>query len=205
METFKNILAFPMYLTAVWLLWVLGNQRGMDAVALALIGLVVLAAGLWAFERSRYAEKGGARALAWLLIAASAVPLLMVDRLPTPSASAQAEGIEPYSAQRLAELRTEGRTVFVNMTADWCVTCKANEARVLSQPAFKDALQAANAVYMVGDWTNVDPAITEFLEQHGAVGVPLYVVFRKGQAEGQVLPTILSPATAEAALRGDAP
>jgi thiol:disulfide interchange protein len=205
METFKNILAFPMYLTAVWLLWVLGNQRGMDAVALALIGLVVLAAGLWAFERSRYAEKGGARALAWLLIAASAVPLLMVERLPTPSAAAQSEGVEPYSAQRLAALRAEGRTVFVNMTADWCVTCKANEARVLSQPAFKNALQAANAVYMVGDWTNVDPAITGFLEQHGAVGVPLYVVFRKGQAEGQVLPTILSPTTAEAALRGDAP
>ena len=205
METFKNILAFPMYLTAVWLLWVLGNQRGMDAVALALIGLVVLAAGLWAFERSRYAEKGGARALAWLLIAASAVPLLMVERLPTPSAAVQAEGVEPYSAQRLAALRSEGRTVFVNMTADWCVTCKANEARVLSQPVFKDALAAANAVYMVGDWTNVDPAITEFLEQHGAVGVPLYVVFHPGEPEGRVLPTILTDASVQEALVGDAP
>jgi thiol:disulfide interchange protein DsbD len=205
MENFKNILAFPMYLTAVWLLWVLGNQRGMDAVALALIGLVVLAAGLWAFERSRYAEKGAARALAWLLIAASAVPLLMVERLPTPSAAVQAEGVEPYSAQRLAALRSEGRTVFVNMTADWCVTCKAIEARVLSQPVFKDALAAANAVYMVGDWTNVDPAITEFLEQHGAVGVPLYVVFRAGEPEGRVLPTILTEASVQAALAGDAP
>lgn len=205
METFKNILAFPMYLTAVWLLWVLGNQRGMDAVALALIGLVVLAAGLWAFERSRYSDKGTARALAWLLIAASAVPLLMVERLPTPGASAQAEGVEPYSAQRLAALRGEGRTVFVNMTADWCVTCKANEARVLSQPAFKAALAEANAVYMVGDWTNVDPAITEFLEQHGAVGVPLYVVFRAGEPEGRVLPTILTEASVQAVLSGDAP
>jgi thiol:disulfide interchange protein len=205
METFKNILAFPMYLTAVWLLWVLGNQRGMDAVALALVGLVVLAAGLWAFERSRYAEKGIARALAWLLIAASALPLLMVDRLPSPGATAQAEGVEPYSAQRLGELRAQGRTVFVNMTADWCVTCKANEARVLSTAAFRDALKAQDAVYMVGDWTNVDPAITAFLEQHGAVGVPLYVVFRKGEPEGRVLPTILSEAVVQAALRGDAP
>lgn len=204
METFKNILAFPMYLTAVWLLWVLGNQRGMDAVALALIGLIVLAAGLWAFERSRYSDKGMARAMAWLLIAASALPLLMVDRLPTPAASAQAEGVEAYSAQRLSALRAEGRTVFVNMTADWCVTCKANEARVLSQPEFKATLRDTNATYMVGDWTNVDPAITAFLEEHGAVGVPLYVVFRKGEAKGEVLPTILSQSKAEAALRGDA-
>jgi len=91
------------------------------------------------------------------------------------------------------------------MTADWCVTCKAIEARVLSQPVFKDALAAANAVYMVGDWTNVDPAITEFLEQHGAVGVPLYVVFRAGEPEGRVLPTILTEASVQAALAGDAP
>lgn len=205
METFKNILAFPMYLTAVWLLWVLGNQRGMDAVALALIGLVLLAAGLWAFERGRYADKAIGRVFAWLLIATAALPLLMVDRLPIPNAATHAEGVEPYSAQRLAALRAQRGTVFVNMTADWCVTCKANEARVLSQPAFKDALGTAGATYMVGDWTNVDPAITAFLEEHGAVGVPLYVVFRAGEPEGRVLPTILSQSAVEAALRGDGP
>ena len=205
METFKNVLAFPMYLTAVWLLWVLGNQRGMDAVALALIGLVVLAAGLWIYERSRYSEGRGARALAWLLLAASLLPLAAVHSLPTARSGAVAEGVEPYSAARLSALRTEGRTVFVNMTADWCVTCKANEARVFSHDGFKATMAQLEAVYMVGDWTEVDPAITVFLEQHGAVGVPLYVVFRPGDSEGQVLPTVLTLGAVEAALRGRTP
>jgi len=205
METFKNVLAFPMYLTAVWLLWVLGNQRGMDAVALALIGLVVLAAGLWIYERSRYSEGRGARALAWLLLAASLLPLAAVHSLPTARSGAVAEGVEPYSAARLSALRAEGRTVFVNMTADWCVTCKANEARVFSHDGFKATMAQLEAVYMVGDWTEVDPAITVFLEQHGAVGVPLYVVFRPGDSEGQVLPTVLTLGAVEAALRGRTP
>jgi thiol:disulfide interchange protein DsbD len=205
METFKNVLAFPMYLTAVWLLWVLGNQRGMDAVALALIGLVVLAAGLWIYERSRYSEGRGARALAWLLLAASLLPLAAVHSLPTARSGAVAEGVESYSAARLAALRAEGRTVFVNMTADWCVTCKVNEARVFSHDGFKAAMAQLEAVYMVGDWTEVDPAITVFLEQHGAVGVPLYVVFRPGDSEGQVLPTVLTLGAVEAALRGRTP
>jgi thiol:disulfide interchange protein len=203
METFKNVLAFPMYLTAVWLLWVLGNQRGSDGTALVLGGLVLLAAGLWLYERNRYSEGRGGRAFAWLLMVASVLPLAAVHTLPPPAPRAAVEGVEAYSAARLSALRSEGRTVFVNMTADWCVTCKANEARVLSTDAFKAALATVDATYMVGDWTEVDPAITGFLEQHGAVGVPLYVVFRPGEAEGRVLPTVLSQGAVDAALRGD--
>jgi len=92
--------------------------------------------------------------------------------------------------------------VFVNMTADWCVTCKLNEARVLGRPAFKQMLDAAGAVYLVGDWTDVDPLISVFLEQHHAVGVPLYVVYPAGGGEGRVLPAILSLDAVEAALNG---
>jgi thiol:disulfide interchange protein len=201
METLKNLLAFPMYLTAVWLLWVLGRQRGMDAVALALIGMVVLAGGLWAFERARYARAAWKRIAAAGVIALALLPLLAVAWLPAqrPAVIAQ-EGVEPYSKARLEALQSEGRTVFVNMTADWCVTCKANEARVLGTDAFKDALKAADAVYMVGDWTDVDPHITEFLEAHGAVGVPLYVVFGPQRKDGVVLPTVLRMADVETAL-----
>ena len=97
-----------------------------------------------------------------------------------------------YSAEKLAALRSEGRVVFVDMTADWCVTCKANEKAVLSREAFKTSMQQANAVFMQGDWTNVDPAITAFLEQHNAVGVPLYVVYPDDGGEGEVLPTVLT-------------
>ena len=193
MDTLKQVLAFPMYLTAVWLLWVLGKQRGIDAVGLALVGLVLLALGLWWFQRVRFAASPLPRVLALALAATALVPLLMVHRLPVASAAAPtAEGHVAYSAERLTALRAEGRIVFVDMTADWCVTCKANEKAVLNTAAFRDLLVTHDAVMMTGDWTNVDPAITAFLEQHKAVGVPLYVVYPRSGGEGEVLPTVLT-------------
>ena len=193
MDTLKQVLAFPMYLTAVWLLWVLGKQRGIDAVGLALVGLVVLALGLWWFQRARFAAAPLQRALALVLAASALVPLAMVHRLPAIStATPTAEGHVAYSAERLAALRAEGRIVFVDMTADWCVTCKANEKAVLNTDAFRDLLARHDAVMMTGDWTNVDPAITAFLEQHKAVGVPLYVMYPRAGGEGEVLPTVLT-------------
>ena len=200
METFKQILAFPMYLTAIWLLWVLGKQRGVDAIGIALAGLVIVAAGLWWWGRQGLRTAPLARALALLLIALGVVGLWVVHALPASASRQTQEGIEPYSAATLAKYRSEGRVVFVNMTADWCVTCKANEKRVLSSAAFADAMQAANAVYLKGDWTQVDPEITKFLEAHGAVGVPLYVVFPRNGGEGDVLPTVLSQAVVDDAL-----
>ena len=201
METFKQVLAFPMYLTAVWLLWVLGKQRGVDAIGLVLVGAVVLALALWWLERSRWSGNTTARVLATIVLIASLVPIWYVTRLSAPTGAAQtSDGAVAYSADALAALRADGRTVFVNMTADWCVTCKANEKNVLATEHFRDTLQAANAVYMKGDWTNVDPAITAFLQQHNAVGVPLYVVFHGKDGPGNVLPTLLTAATVEAAL-----
>ncbi|WP_368565722.1 protein-disulfide reductase DsbD family protein [Pseudoxanthomonas sp. UTMC 1351] len=193
METLKQFLAFPMYLTAVWLLWVLGNQRGIDAIGLALAGLVLLALGLWWFQRLRLRTAPLRRGLAVLLAAASLVPLAMAHRLPSaPRAGANASAIVPFSNATLTALRAEGRVVFVDMTADWCVTCKANEKTVLHTQAFRDLLEQHNAVFVQGDWTNVDPEITAFLESHKAVGVPLYVVYPRNGGEGEVLPTVLT-------------
>lgn len=193
MDTLKQVLAFPMYLTAAWLLWVLGKQRGVDAVGLALVGLVLLALGLWWFQRVRFATAPLQRVLALVIAAAALVPLAMVHRLPTALIAAPtADGQVAYSAERLAALRAEGRIVFVDMTADWCVTCKANEKAVLNTTAFRELLATHDAVMMTGDWTNVDPAITAFLEQHKAVGVPLYVMYPRSGGEGEVLPTVLS-------------
>ena len=87
------------------------------------------------------------------------------------------------------------------MTADWCISCKANEAAVFSRSAFKKLLEDTNTVYMVGDYTNVDPEITKFLEQHKSVGVPLYVVYSKESPQGNVLPTLLTLDTVDKALR----
>ncbi len=202
METLKQVLAFPMYLTAIWLLWVLGKQRGVDAMALVAVGLAVFALALWWHERRRWRGGGVARLLALGLAALALLPVWKVESLPPPQRAAMAaEGHEPWSEARLAALRDEGRVVFVNMTADWCVTCKANERRVLSQPVFREALAAADAVYLVGDYTSTDPAITAFLDRHRAVGVPLYVVYPRGGGEGEVLPALLSDDIVTAALR----
>ncbi len=202
MNTFKQLMAFPMYLTAAWLVSILAAQRGADGVLYLLAGAVLLALALWWRERLRFDDRRWPKLLAMALLLASLWPLCMIHRLPPATAAVAIEaGEEAYSAQRLAELRSEGRVVFVNMTADWCVSCKVNEKVVLSQDAFKDAMRAANAVYMKGDWTNVDPAITAFLESHGAVGVPLYVVYPADGSKETVLPTILTAGIVEDALR----
>ena len=178
MDTFKSWLAFPMYLTAVWLAWVFGKQRGMDALALLLAGLVLLAIGLWWFERQRYAEGMLKKATAWLFIAlALGVSFGALRVANTNAGMAAMEGTVPYSAEKLAELRGQGKQVFVDMTADWCITCKVNEKAVLHTDGFRKLLDDTGTVYMVGDWTNQDEQISVFLDQYKAPGVPLYVVF----------------------------
>ncbi|MBD8872175.1 protein-disulfide reductase DsbD [Rhodanobacter sp. DHB23] len=200
METLKQVLAFPMYLTAAWLAWVLANQRGADAVGLLLVALVLLALALWWFERSR-GRSPLHHVLTALLALATLAPLYLLAQLPATVNTATAqEGTVPYSPAKLAELRAANTPVFVDMTADWCITCKANEHAVLDGAAFHDALKRDGAVYMKGDWTNEDPAITAFLQHYHSPGVPLYVVFPKGGGEGRQLPTVLTTALVERAL-----
>lgn len=204
MDTLKRILAFPLYLTAAWLVWVLAKQRGADAVgwwAVAAIA-VAFAAWAWTHARMRGTRWGIVAALLallsvpWMLWTISNLPAADAARVQLPTAS----DAVPFSEQRLADLRKANRVVLVNMTADWCVTCKANEKAVFARDGFKDALAAADAVYMVGDWTDVDPAITAYLQRYKAVGVPLYVVYPRGGGEGTVLPTVLTPTLVREAL-----
>ncbi|MGN2253834.1 protein-disulfide reductase DsbD family protein [Frateuria sp. GZRe12] len=200
METLKQLLAFPMYLTAAWLAWVLANQRGADAVGLLLVAAVFLALTLWWFERSR-GRAGLVRAPVLLALLATAAPLYVLAQLPPPVRAAQADtGTVAYSPEKLAELRAAGTPVFVDMTADWCVTCKANEHTVLDTSAFRALLERTGAVYMKGDWTDVNPTIAAFLEHYHSPGVPLYVVFPRGGGEGRKLPTVLTSGLVEQAL-----
>jgi len=192
MDTLKQVLAFPMFLTAVWLVWVLAHQRGADAVGLILTAAVLLAMTLWWFERSRYGGMG-TKMFTIVLALLTVLPLYLLTRVqPAAAGTAQEAWVVPFSPQKLTELRQSGTPVFVDMTADWCITCKANEHAVLDTAAFHDLLRSTGTIYMKGDWTNVDPAISAFLQEYHSPGVPLYVVFAKGSSTGKVLPQVLT-------------
>jgi thiol:disulfide interchange protein len=194
MDTLKQWLAYPMYLTAAWLAWVFGGQRGLDALFVLMVAAIVLALGLWWFERQRYADGAWKKWLAWGLIATALAIGIAAWRMPAPAKTAAAsdQRSEPYSAARLAQLRAEGRPVFIDMTADWCITCKVNEKAVLHTQTFDKLLADTNAAYLVGDWTNQDEAISAVLEQFNAPGVPLYVVYPANGGPGVKLPQLLS-------------
>ena len=188
------------YLSAASFLGVAGliMAGGADAVWCWSLAAIALALAAWAWTRARSGGSGGWRVVALLALLAMAWPLASLHRLHKPATAntnANPSGIAQvaFSEQALADLRAQGRVVFVNMTADWCVSCKANEKAVFARDGFRAAMDAANAVYMVGDYTDVDPAITAYLQRHQAVGVPLYVVYPRNGGEGRILPVIVTP------------
>ncbi len=199
MVTFRQLLAFPVYATVAWLVWVLAQQVGPGALFAALIGLVLVALAAWSFSITQTAS-GWSRRVAAGTVAASllgtvaAVAGLVGDRPGAPTLQmAAAAGTEPFTQARLDELRAGQRLVFVNMTAAWCITCLVNEQAALSTAAVKAAFSARNIAYLKGDWTSRNPEITRVLEKHGRSGVPLYLLYA-GQGAPLVLPQILTPA-----------
>lgn len=201
MVTLKEALAFPLYGTVAWLVWVLHAQIGPDGLAAVLAGLVLVALAAWAFGRSRpVSGKGRLVGNAVTLLAVlGAVGLL---RLPAVSAAvpggsvasagAAAGELEPWTSARLDELLEEGKPVFVNMTAAWCVTCLVNERTALSTDGVKRAFKERGVTYLKGDWTNEDPEITRFLARFGRSGVPLYLFYPEGKKDPVVLPQVLT-------------
>jgi len=127
--------------------------------------------------------------------------MVLLSHVPPPSSTGVTEdGVVAYSPQKLGALRAADTPVFVDMTADWCVTCKANEHTVLNTRRFRDLLERTGAVYMKGDWTDVNPTISAFLAQYNSPGVPLYVVFPKHGGPGRQLSTVLTASMVERAL-----
>ncbi|MCW3836363.1 protein-disulfide reductase DsbD family protein [Sphingomonas canadensis] len=195
MEAFRRILSIPMFLTAIALLWVYGRQTGVDGMSFALLVTLGLALVLWGGGRKQ--ARGGAFGpfgLAMIaLVAAGGVWL--ASRTPAPSGAADrkvAAGAEPFTEARLAALRAGGRPVFAYFTADWCLTCKVNEKAVIETQATADALAAGKVAVLVGDWTDGDPVLGRFIEAHNRAGVPLYLWYKPGAAEPEVLPQILT-------------
>ena len=184
MDLFKQFLAFPIYLTAVWLLWVAGRQTSIDVAAAVVIGLVLLVMGLWVWKLS---SKPTTRVLAAATLAAAlAVPVFAISETE----------VEPdfltYSPELLADLRADGQPVFINLTADWCITCLVNERIVLSSEKVKQLMSDKGIKYLKGDWTNSDPQMTQLLERFNRSGVPLYLLYPRGQGEAEILPQILT-------------
>jgi thiol:disulfide interchange protein len=200
MVTFKQLMAFPLYLTAVWLLWVLGRQVGVDGLGLLLAGAVALSFALWLLGRSGRAWRavGIAAGFAGALAALHALPTGTTDG--SPSTAVAGTAAEPWSPERLQELRNQGGPVLVNMTAAWCITCLANERVALSSDSFRQRLASTGTAYLKGDWTHRDARITEYLARFGRNGVPLYVLYPAGGGEPEVLPQLLTPDLVDAAL-----
>ncbi len=201
MDLLKELLAFPMYAAVVWLVWVVSQEAGPDGVLAVVAGLVLLGFAGWALGRAQAGaglgrRLGQAAAVAGVAAAALLLPSIIPVRATVQAAT---EASEPFTAVRLAELRAQGRPVFVNMTAAWCVSCLLNERIALSTQAVRDAFAAHNVAYLKGDWTQQDPAISSFLREHGRDGVPLYVVYTPGQ-EPKLLPQVLTPSLVLASL-----
>lgn len=203
METLKQVLAFPVYATVAWLIWVLAQQVDPRGLLAALIGLVLVGFAAWAWEHGRAAAPGAGRvarvAAALALIAVSALAVTLPRDRAAPSAQAAADGVEPFTQARLDALVDAHRPVFVDMTAAWCITCAVNEATSLNTKAVRAAMAERGVTYMKGDWTNQNPEITRLLEKHGRSGVPLYLLYT-GTGAPQVLPQILTEGTVLAAL-----
>lgn len=201
METLKRLLAFPMYAAAAWLAWVFAQQTGSTALGLLFGACILLALAFFLLGQAQEAQATDRSSLAGFL--AALVALLLAGFLAANAASAPPpvvaaprgpEGLaaEPWSPERLASLRAEGRPVFVNFTAAWCVTCQVNEGAALEGGRVRAAFKATNAAYLVADWTRRDPAIAAELAAHGRAGVPLYLVYPAGVDEPVVLPELLS-------------
>ena len=199
MGRFQKLLSVPMFLTALGLAWLLGQQRGVSGMTIGLGAALLLALLLWWLGARQHGGKGGG-----LIAGIGALALLAGAAIALPSAApVRAENNATsvaFAVEKLDGLRAAKKPVFLYFTADWCLTCKANEAAAIDRAEVRAAFDKAGVTVMVGDWTSADPAITRFLESQGRSGVPLYLWYAPGK-EAVVLPQLLTPATLTALVR----
>ena len=202
METLKQFLAFPLYATALWLFWVAGRQTGINTMSAALAGALMLALGLWLWDHRSW------RKVATIACIGVAIALGAVRGLDGgPGTSTEfADGKVRWSERNVIALREQGKAVFVDVTADWCITCKANEAAVLFTEDISLAFESSGVVYMIADWTNHNAEIAALLEKHGRTGIPLYLMYPADpDAEPLILPQILTKSIVLDALQAVSP
>ena len=192
METFRRILAVPMFLTALGLCWVLGNQTAAGGVVVAVGAAMLFALGLWltGLRQRSFKAAAWAPAAAALLLSLGSIALLPRGGAKAVETSATSQ---PFDEAKLAALQARGKPVFLYFTADWCLSCKVNEKAAIERTETQEAFHKAGVVTMVGDWTDGDARIGKFLEAHGRSGVPLYLWYAPGSNAPKELPQILTP------------
>ncbi len=210
METFRQFLAFPMFAAAAWLLWVLSQQINHIGQFAALLGMLSIAFSIWLWQKRP--RTGMGRPLFGLVSLVAAFFALStffgIKEMPAGTQAQElqveeGENWESFDPVKLADLLNGDDPVFVNMTAAWCITCKVNEKVALAIPSTKALFKEKNIRYLKGDWTNQNPDITNYLEQYGRSGVPLYVFYGArnkesgARPEPVVLPQILTPGIVE--------
>ena len=205
LETFKQLLAFPMYATVVWLLWVLGRQAGTDQVTIVLLVSITVALAGWMAGRAQNAGRAMASSvsLALLLLTIAGGGFAIASQpVSTPTASATPAGWEPWSAARVAAARDSGHAVFVDFTAAWCLSCQVNERVALHTNAVERAFADSKVVLLRADWTSRNAEITSVLASFGRSGVPLYVMYpSKATEAAEVLPAVLTPGVVVSAVQ----
>jgi thiol:disulfide interchange protein DsbD len=190
MVLFRQALAFPMFASVIWLVWVLSIQSGPGGVLFAGIAMVALALAVWANRQAGAVWK----TIAAVALIGSVVSTVWVARIPPAEAAATREGerFETWSRERVSALRAEGRAVFVDVTAAWCVTCQVNKMRVLNSADVQEAFDRFGVVQLRADWTNRNETIAELIYEHGQAGVPMYLLYPADGGEARVLPTVLT-------------
>ncbi|WP_019959865.1 protein-disulfide reductase DsbD family protein [Woodsholea maritima] len=188
MVVLRQALAFPMFATAIWLAWVLSVQTGASGTLLILALFLGAALMIWLFRFKGVV----ARVLAVLALLGLIAGIGLTSRLEPATTSPIEEGYQAWSPEKVSDLRAEGRAVFIDFTAAWCVNCQVNKLTVLSTDAVKTAFAEANVALLRADFTNQDPQIAAALEQYGAAGVPLYVIYPADGGEAEILPALLT-------------
>ena len=177
MQTFKQIMAFPMWAAALWLTWVLSAQINMQAVFAVLVGALLIALALWLMEKTQSSGQLARRITVLFSLGLMVFSLWLIPFNQDNESSNLRNEINNFTAQKLSSLRSEKKAIFVNFTADWCITCKVNEAIALDQDSVKKLLDQKDIVYLKADWTRKDHEIASVLATYGRTGVPLYLLF----------------------------
>jgi len=205
METFKQLMSFPMFATCIWLVWLMGAHVGNDGLIMVLGGLLVVAIGAWVYGRWSVPSKPAATRRVSTTVAAVIAVLGIWMLIPSEEATnavslEEAGGPDQYgvvwesfSPEKVAAARADGKPVFIDFTAKWCLTCKANKAVVFASDEVKRRFEQLGVVMVKADWTKRNPVITEALEQFGRSGVPLYVLYDGKSDTPMILPELLNP------------